>query len=234
MAATTTSYSVLSLEEAARSADPGPYAILNPDDPDAGERRRVRLRSELGIGSFGTSAVWQGKAGGRIVIEHDELGPGATGQEELYVVVAGGATFTVDGEEVAAPHGTAVFVRDPASKRSATATEDGTIILSIGGRPGEAFRPGPGESILEFYRLYAVEDMEGALAVCREALEEHPGNAMILYNLACSESRLGKTEDALAHLGESLAAWPDYKELASGDTDLDPLRDDARFQALVA
>jgi hypothetical protein len=40
----------------------------------------------------------------------------------------------------------------------------------------------------------------------------------------------GATLDALA---ESLAAWPDYQELAAGDDDLEALRDDPRFQALV-
>jgi hypothetical protein len=32
-----------------------------------------------------------------------------------------------------------VFVRDPALIRSAKATEDGTAILAIGGRPGAPF-----------------------------------------------------------------------------------------------
>ena len=57
---------------------------------------------------------------------------------------------------------------------------------------------------------------------------------MILYNIACLESLLGRTDDAIRHLGESLAAWPDYKELATGDDDFAAVRDDARFQALIA
>ena len=133
-----------------------------------------------------------------------------------------------------APHGTAVFVRDPAAKRGARATEDGTIVLAVGGRPGEAFSRGPGESVGDFYRLYRDQDYEGALAACREALDEHPGNAMILYNVACLESLLGHPDEAFGPLGESLAAWPAYKELAAGDDDLAALRDDPRFQALVA
>jgi hypothetical protein len=48
------------------------------------------------------------------------------------------------------------------------------------------------------------------------------------------ESLLGRPDDALEALGESLAAWPAYKELAANDDDFSTLRDDARFQALVA
>jgi hypothetical protein len=192
------------------------------------------LRSELGIESFGTSAVYQAEAGGRVIGEHDELRPGASGHEELYVVVSGGCSFTVDGDEVEVPHGSVVMVRDPAAKRSAVATTDGTVVLAVGGKPGEAFRPSPGETLAEFFRLYAEKDWEPALAACHEALEEYPGNAMILYNIACLESLLGRTDDALEHLEKSLAAWPDYKEQAAGDDDFAPLRDDALFQALVA
>lgn len=233
MATTTSTYSVLSLGDAAREAGPGPGAILNPPDPALGARGRVRLRKELGLNAFGGSAVWVEKAGANVVFPHDELGPGAAGHEEVYVVLEGGATFTIDGEEVAAPRGTAVFV--PAElRREATATEDGTVVLAVGAKPGEAFRPGPGESTLEFYGLYANKDYEGCVSVLREALEEHPGNAMILYNLACCEAQVGNADAALAAIEESLAAWPGYKEQAAADDDLAPLRDDARFQALVA
>jgi hypothetical protein len=44
----------------------------------------------------------------------------------------------VDGQDVDAPAGTLVFVRDPALIRSARATVDGTSILAVGGRPGVA------------------------------------------------------------------------------------------------
>ena len=235
MATTTETFTVLSLREAALAArEAGSPFPAAPPTPDDGDRARVRLRSELGIGSFGTSAVYQGVAGARVIGEHDELGPGAGGHEELYVVVAGGCTFTVDGEEVDAPQGSVVFVGDPAAKRAARATADGTVVLAVGGRPGEAFRPSPGEAIVEFFRLHGLEDYEGALAVCREALEEYPGNAMILYNIACAQALLGHPDEAIGSLQESLAAWPAYKGLATADDDLTALRGDKRFKALVA
>ena len=148
--------------------------------------------------------------------------------------MSGGATFTVDGDEVEAPRGTAVFVSDPASKRAARATEDGTIVVVVGGRRGEAFKPGPGEGVSEFYRLYRAQDYEGALAVLQEVLEEHPGNALILYNIACIKSILGSPEEALEALAESVAAWPRYKENAAADDDLAAVREDPRFEALLA
>ena len=91
----------------------------------------------------------------------------------------------------------------------------------------------PGEAMGNFFRLYRNEDYEGALAACRAALEPHPGNALVLYNVACLEALLGHTDEALDALDESLAAWPDFKELAANDDDLSSLRDDTRFQALL-
>jgi tetratricopeptide (TPR) repeat protein len=234
VATTKTSYSVIRLEKAAQEAAERGFGLETTPDPDTGRRGRVYMRRDLDIGSFGVNAFYQGMSGAWVVGEHDELGPGASGHEELYLVVAGGCTFTVNGEEVDAPHGTVLFVRDPATKRAARATEDGTIVLAVGGCPGEAFTQGPGESLGDFYRLYREQDYEGALSVCREGLEEHPGNAMILYNIACLESLLGRPDEALDALRESLAAWPEYNGLAAGDDDLAALRDDARFQALLA
>jgi tetratricopeptide (TPR) repeat protein len=226
-------YSLLSIGEAAAAAAERGFGLEAAPDPDQGARGRVYLRRDLGIGSFGVNAFYQASSGAVLVGEHDELAPGASGHEELYVVLEGSCTFALDGEEVDAPRGTALFV-EPATKRSARATADGTIVLVVGGRPGEAFRPGPGEALGPFFRLYREGDYEGALAACRAALESHPGNAMILYNVACLEAALGRADEALAPLAESLAAWPAYRELAAEDADLALLRDDDRFRALVA
>lgn len=231
--ATSTS-SVISLDEAGAAAAANGFGLGGPPDPDTGRRGRVYIRRDLGIESFGVNAFYQGTTGALVIGEHDELGPAGSNHEELYVVVAGDCTFTVDGDELDAPPGTAVFVRDPASKRSARAKEDGTIVLAVGGRPGEAFRPGPIESISGFFRLYREKDYEGALTILRSGRETNPGNAFILYNVACMEALLGRQEAALEALAEALAAWPAYKELAANDEDLAPLRDDARFQSLVS
>ena len=232
--ATASSYSVITLGEAAEEAAERGFGLGGPPNPEDGRRGRVALRRELEIGSFGVNAFYQAQQGAPVIGEHDELGPGASGHEELYVVVEGAATFTVDGEDVAAPHGTAVFVRNPAAKRGARATEDGTIVLAVGGRPGEAYKPGPGESMSGFFGLYREKDYEGALAILRKALEAHPGNALILYNIACMESCLGNADAVWEQLEQALAAWPKFKETAAKDEDLEPLREDPRFQAVVA
>jgi hypothetical protein len=235
MATTTaSSYAVITLGEAAEEAAERGFGLGGPPAPEDGRRGRVALRRELEIGSFGVNAYYQAEQGAPVIGEHDELGPGASGHEELYVVVKGACTFTVDGEEVGAPSGTAVFVRNPAAKRGARATEDGTIVLAVGGTPGEAYKPGPGESMSGFFGLYREKDYDGALAILRKALDAHPGNALILYNIACMESCLGHADAVWEPLNDALAAWSAYKELAAKDEDLEPLRSDPRFEALVA
>lgn len=229
MTATKTPYSVIGLREEGPAAAARGFGLGN----GPGRRGRVSLRQDLGIGSFGVNAFHQEVAGESVIGEHDELGPGANRHEELYLVVDGSCTFTVDGESVDAPRGTALFVPDPASKRSAVANEDGTTVVVVGGRPGEPFRISPGEAQGAFFRLYREKDYAGALEACREGLELYPGNALILYNVACLESLLGRSEEAFEALAPAVAGWPPFRELAAGDDDLASLRDDPRFEALV-
>jgi tetratricopeptide (TPR) repeat protein len=218
MASTETSYRVVSLPQEAREGD--------------GDRVFIRLRRTLDLGAFGASAAYQAKAGEEVVGEHDELGPGADGQEELYAVVQGGATFTLDGEEVEAPHGTVVFV-PPGTVRKAVATSDETIVLAVGGRRGKAYRLPPGAELFDFFERYNEQDYEGALAACHVALEKFPGNALVLYNIACMQSMLGRGDEALETLRAAVDAWPKFKENATADDDFASLREDPRFVELV-
>lgn len=63
-----------------------------------------------------------------------------------------------------------------------------------------------------------------------------PDNLSMRYNFACAlASYLGDTDEALRHLERSLAnATAFHIMLVQVDTDLDPLREDARFQGIVA
>ena len=70
--------------------------------------------------------------------------------------------------------------------------------------------------------------------MARDVLEDSPGNGLALFNLACCESLLGRTDEALAHLREAIAAAPSLRENAKTDTDLDPIRDDPRFEKVAA
>ena len=105
-----------------------------------GEWRPVRYH--FGITAFGCNAYVAREAGELIVEEHDE---GDEGHEELYVVVAGVARFTLDGEERDAEAGTLVYCERPVV-RKAVAVEPGTTVLAVGGFPGRAFEVSRWES----------------------------------------------------------------------------------------
>ncbi len=184
------------------------------------------IRRELGIEAFGVNA-WTGhETGSAIIQEHDE----DSGHEELYVVVSGRATFTVNGEEIDAPAGTLVFVRDPKAKRSAVAVEGGTTLLAVGAKPGEAYRPLPWEVNADVIPLFGEGRYEEAKRLLLAALDEHEvDNGILFYNLACAEAQLGETDSALEHLAASLAERPDLRESAREDEDLASIRDDPRF-----
>jgi hypothetical protein len=101
------------------------------------------LRHHLGVGAFGVNAWVAAAAGDQAVEPHDEQPSDgdAGGHEELYVVLRGGARFTVDGEDIDAPAGTLVFIADPALRREAVATGADTLVLTVGAARGVAFEP---------------------------------------------------------------------------------------------
>jgi tetratricopeptide (TPR) repeat protein len=209
-----------------------PYAVTRLEDmplvkssADFGVRP---VRLHFGINSFGINA-YSARAGERVIEEHDELGHGAGRHEELYFVATGHATFELGGEEVDAPAGTAVFVRDPAVRRGAVAKEADTTVLVVGGVPGRAFEPSPWEAWLAAKPLLDAGQPDRGAAVFLQALERHPGNSNVLYNLACFESLAGRPDDALAHLTEAIELDPRMREWARADEDFAAIRDDPRF-----
>lgn len=99
----------------------------------------IPVRHRLGVTAFGTNGYRAADAGDVVVEPHDEHTDDPEhepAQEEMYVVVVGRATFTLDGETLDAPAGTVLFVPDPSVHREAVATEDGTAVLAVGGVPG--------------------------------------------------------------------------------------------------
>jgi len=181
------------------------------------------VRTHFDIQSFGVNAYIAEEPGIRIIDEHDELGERAGGHEELYFVSNGHAKFTVNGDEIDAPAGTFVFVRDPAAKRTAIAEEAGTTIVIAGGKPGEAFSPSPWERNAEGLVHFANEDYEQAVETYERFLSERPGDASFLYNLACAESRLGRKDEALEHL----------RQCVETDLDFEAIRDEPEFSAIT-
>ncbi len=96
------------------------------------------IRHHFDIRTFGANA-WRGAAGDEVIKRHDESESGAP---ELYLVLSGHAAFTVGGDEIDAPAGTLVFVRDAGAERVGVAKEDGTVVLSISGAAeGQAYAP---------------------------------------------------------------------------------------------
>ncbi|HZT44629.1 MAG TPA: hypothetical protein VFA24_00505 [Gaiellaceae bacterium] len=188
------------------------------------------IRRAFAIEAFGVNAWTAHEAGASVIQEHDE----SSGHEELYVVVDGHATFTVAGEEIDAPAGTLVFVRDPKAKRAAVAVQAGTTVLAVGAKPGEAYRPLPWEVNADVIPLFSEGRFEEAKRLLVAALDEHQvDNGILLYNLACAEARLDEREAALDHLAAAFEERSDLRESAREDEDLASIRDDPRFDEIV-
>jgi len=105
----------------------------------------LTLRHTLDVTAFGINAWRAPEKGVQVVVDHDEAN---SLHQEVYVVIAGAATFTIGGETVEAPAGTVIFIEDPALRRVAIAEEPGTTVLTIGAQPGRIFTPSSWESEL--------------------------------------------------------------------------------------
>jgi tetratricopeptide (TPR) repeat protein len=194
-------------------------------------RERLDLRRALGVTSFGIQA-FRAPAGVDVVREHDEVLLGEPGQEELYVVLSGAATFEIDGEAVEAPAGSLVQVR-PTAKRKATAKDDGTTVLVVGGTPGKAYEPAPDEA-RDAFAAYNAGDYETAIASQLVVVEKRPNDPVAHFNAGCFAARAGDADGAIAHLRRAIELNERVKELVATDEDLDAIRADPHFAELVA
>jgi len=180
------------------------------------------VRRTLDVGAFGINAYVAPNAGDDVVEEHTEQ---ALGHEEVYVVLSGRATFTLDGETLDAPAGTAVFVRDPTVRRHARAEEPGTAVLAVGGPRGGAYEPSPWEDFFFAERHRTAGDHDAYADELAEALERRPDHPATLYTLACAEALAGRLEAAVEHLRRAVELRPDLADRAREDEDLAGLRE---------
>jgi hypothetical protein len=118
-------YAVRRLEDVPRIGD-------DPDDPEW-----FPLQHFFRLTAFGANVYVARDDGGALIAAHDEAG---SNQEELYLVIAGEATFTLDGERLDVAAVSVVAVRDPAVVREATAKTAGTTVIAIGGEAQDRFR----------------------------------------------------------------------------------------------
>lgn len=180
------------------------------------------IRSHFGIKAFGTNA-YTAEPGDEIVEEHTES---TYGHEEMYVVVTGRATFTLDGDEVDAPAGTIVHLPDPAVRRTAVAREPGTTVLAVGAKPGEAFQPSAWELGFRASKMPPAE----AVAYVEAHMDGYPEMAATHYNLGCFRALAGDREGALQSIQRAYELEPaQVLKWAENDSDLHSIRDDPRF-----
>jgi quercetin dioxygenase-like cupin family protein len=197
--------------------DVQPLAVVN------GTLQWRPLRRTLGVRAFGINAYTAANAGDDVVEEHTET---SLGHEEIYLVLNGRATFTVNGETRDVPSGSLVYLSDPALKRHAVAAEPNTTVLAIGGKPGEAFTPSAWEHYFAADAAAKAGDLDGAYDLLMAALAEHPGNTSILYNAACYRALAGRGDEAIGLLSRAVAGDPDgVRTWSDGDSDLDSIRD---------
>jgi hypothetical protein len=162
------------------------------------------------------------KAGDDVVERHSEE---RLLHEEVYVVLAGRATFELDGEKLDAPAGTIVFLRDPTVRRYASAAEPGTTVLAVGGKPGEAYTPSAWEWYFEAERFRDPLDPEAALRLMDEANERFPDHVGVVYSTACWLALAGREDEALSTLRRAVELDHRAREWAADDDDLVSVRD---------
>jgi tetratricopeptide (TPR) repeat protein len=182
------------------------------------------------VTAFGVNAYWAENAGDELIEEHDELGAASGHHEELYVVIGGAARFTVAGEEFDAPTRTVIFVRDPAARRGAIATESNTTALAIGGPAGRA-PTSPWEWVAAAIPAWRAGDYASARGTIEEGLRVHPDNPSLLYDLACAEALDGEAEASIEHLRRAVELEPEYAKDAAQEEDFASIRDHPRFPA---
>jgi tetratricopeptide (TPR) repeat protein len=188
---------------------------------DAGIWRPIRRT--LGVTGFGINAYSADDAGDELIEPHDETSPGAGGDEELYLVLSGHATFTVDEEVLDAPAGTMLLI-EVETRRSAVAAAADTTVLVVGGKPGTGLPVSPFEYWYAAIPAYEAGDYARAYEIASEGLHDWPDHGTLHYALACYRALEGRRAEALEHLRIAFERDPRTREWAADDADLNSVR----------
>ncbi len=186
------------------------------------------VRRRLGIRAFGVNAYSPREAGAQVVEEHTEQ---TLGHEEIYLVLRGRARFTVGDDVHELGQGQLVYVRDPSIRRGAVGLDADTLVLAVGGKPGEAHEVSAWEAMFAAVPAAQQGRWDEAIAIHEQALEERPDHPALLYNLACMEARGGRPLDALLHLQRAVELEPRWAEHAQRDSDFASIRSEPGFPA---
>ena len=110
-----------------------------------------------------------------------------------------------------------------------------TAALLVCGQLPFAFAAGPVAESQVFIRdavsAYQSGDLSGYVSAMESALELNPASLSSQYNLACGYALTGRTDDAIRLLEQLARTGMDFGQ--ARDPELDTLRDDPRFAALL-
>ena len=81
--------------------------------------------------------------------------------------------------------------------------------------------------------LYEAGEYAEAVDRARELLAAHPQDGRLFYNVACCESLARRTAAALEHLRRAIDLRKGCRDMAKGDSDFDPIRNEPAFKEVI-
>jgi hypothetical protein len=202
------------------------WKALALDEVEAVPWRGTELVWHPVRGALGTRIVGMGgytaDHAGQVVIEGHTESEDGLNHEEVYLVLRGRATFTLNGREVDAPAGTFVAVLDPSVHRRAVAVEADTAVLALGAMP--TFVPSDSEWI-ERARPHLRSDPERAIAILEDLRTTKPDGPVAEVAAAFIAIARGDESAARAALAGLVARRPDLVGVIAEDEELERLLD---------
>jgi tetratricopeptide (TPR) repeat protein len=104
------------------------------------------------------------------------------------------------------------------------ALNDDTVVLAVGGWPGQPYRPLPWEPIYLAQASMRSGDWRAAAQILECEAGEHRHHAFVRFQLARCHARLGQYGQAIEELRAAIEARPELRERAARSDDLEPLR----------